>query len=659
MKRKFNFKWMLPALGTIVFLSCGSENEYEMPTKKNEQTATLKLEITGEFPSDKTSDQTRALSFNTALNIPSFINEDGVTSWKTHCFLRKAGTTTQVYALIDWTATTAADGSITLNTKTSELTLLSSGSSTVTTPQAGETWYIAGIAGDGNLNADRTKVDFKYDATKDDALEAHQARVPLSFGWTPFVVAAASGERAPKITVTFRPQGSLLKVTVNNTTAVNSGQFGVSGPITVTTNALTTDGAFDYTPSTTTVVEGANPTFSFASATAVEEVITRNATVSANASKAYVLWGYPRPADHLASGSSFSTVTTIPPYRTYNSTAKTAAVTRTRAYANAIGYPTTVYVERPILPIEYMTEYNLAGGTDFMVIPTNSSDSKGTSGSLRFSNRSADGSIESAPYANNLSGYYSWNLAMGTSSGVKLEDQNLIDTDGATIVLKSKYRLPDADDHWNIFPTDNTSFQHSTTIDRTEYGKTTDGTRQTYRSQYSRVYTGVPTTNDVTMYAIRQQKALSGDTERTFTTNEGSVWNYPKATTDAMACAYRYVRRGAFSADNLTEHLTVDVVYLGAGSSETLETLAQKNESFWTSGISRTFPATGYVSASNTLSMRGKGGAMLATTRRSSSTTGTTTNVLGFHFYVNVCQVYQSHHEDTGLILRLFKNSVE
>lgn len=378
MKQKFNFKWLVPALGTIVFLSCGSENEYEMPVQK-EQTATLKLEIAGEFPSDKTTDQTRALSFNTALNIPRFINEDGVTSWKTHCFLRKAGTTTQVYALVDWTATTAADGSITLNTKTSELTLLSSGSSTVTTPQEGETWYIAGIAGDGNLNSDRTQVDFKYDATKDDALEAHQARVPLSFGWTPFVVAAASGERVPKITVTFRPQGSLLKVTVNNTTAVNSGQFGVSGPINVTTNALTTDGAFDYTPTSTTVVEGANPSFSFASETAVEEVITRSVSVDANASKAYVLWGYPRPSDHLTSGS-FSTVTTIPPYITYNSTAKTAAVTRTRAYANAIGYPTTVYVERPVMALEYVADYNMASNTAFATTHSNSSPffSRGT-----------------------------------------------------------------------------------------------------------------------------------------------------------------------------------------------------------------------------------------------------------------------------------------
>ncbi len=459
MKRKFNFKWMLPALGTIVFLSCGSENEYEMPTQKNEQTATLKLEITGEFPSDKTSDQTRALSFNTALNIPSFINEDGVTSWKTHCFLRKAGTTTQVYALIDWTATTAADGSITLNTKTSELTLLSSGSSTVTTPQAGETWYIAGIAGDGNLNADRTQVDFKYDATKDDALEAHQARVPLSFGWTPFVVAAASGERAPKITVTFRPQGSLLKVTVNNTTAVNSGQFGVSGPITVTTNALTTDGAFDYTPSTTAVVEGANPTFSFASATAVEEVITRNATVSANASKAYVLWGYPRPSNHLASGS-FSTVTTIPPYRTYNSTAKTAAVTRTRAYANAIGYPTTVYVERPIMALEYVADYNMASSTAFATTHSNSS-------SVLFDWDNA-------------------NTLFGTSANFKVENVG--------------YHLPTIEECRGIFPPDGLAVWAAGT-DNTKKSTSENITVESSTASYNGKYYNTP--GNKTTYALR------------------------------------------------------------------------------------------------------------------------------------------------------------
>ncbi len=656
MKRKFNFKWMLPALGTIVFLSCGSENEYEMPAQKNEQTATLKLEITGEFPSDKTSDQTRALSFNTALNIPSFINEDGVTSWKTHCFLRKAGTTTQVYALIDWTATTAADGSITLNTKTSELTLLSSGSSTVTTPQAGETWYIAGIAGDGNLNADRTKVDFKYDATKDDALEAHQARVPLSFGWTPFVVAAASGERAPKITVTFRPQGSLLKVTVNNTTAVNSGQFGVSGPITVTTNALTTDGAFDYTPSTTTVVEGANPTFSFASATAVEEVITRNATVNANASKAYVLWGYPRPANHLASGS-FSTVTTIPPYRTYNSTAKTAAVTRTRAYANAIGYPTTVYVERPIMPIEYVTEYNLAGGT-YSIVPNSSTlitPANGSAGNLRWA----------ASHANNESAYYNWFVATGIThtqnpSGNNLMNESITDETG-TYVLSTKYHLPSVEEWWGVFPAGSyvnfDGTRSNSTLKRDPM--VVNGIKRTYSAQFS---DAVQVGDDAVVYALRFQKA-SGITPYTLSVYNEASRTYELATNNGMVCAYRYRRVGAVSKweeaagttnpnEHIDGHYKVDVVYLGE-SSMTLQNLASQSESWWANGISRVFPACGYL-RNQTLLLRGAHVGLISSTRY---------DEFGSYyprgFYSQIGTV-NGHQVESGVMpVRLFKNSVE
>ncbi len=354
MKRKFNFKqWMLPALGIAVFFSCGSdENGYETPAVK-EQTATLQLEISGEFP---TADQTRALSFDTDLNIPRFINEDGITSWKTHCFLRKKGTTTQVYALVDWTATTAADGSITLNTKTSELTLLSSGSSTVTTPQAGETWYIAGIAGDGTLNADRTQVDFKYSSTKDVALEPHQVRVPLAFGWTPFVVAKASGERAPKITVTFRPQGSLLKVTVNN--ATNQGDAAVNSSIKIQTNALSTDGVFDYSTSVASVTDTA-PVWKFTSDVATTTTLSRTISVSKGAEEVYVMWAYPRPESAKPS-AGFSTETYINRFKTYEKGTTTTLPVRTKMFKSGIGYPMALDIDRPRMPLEYVAEYNVA-----------------------------------------------------------------------------------------------------------------------------------------------------------------------------------------------------------------------------------------------------------------------------------------------------------
>lgn len=353
-------KIFLPLVGAMVLGGC-SKNEAVIPQPSvPEQTATLELMLEGEY-GVKGRDEARALSFDTSYETPPFIHESGVTDWKTHCFLRKADGSAQVYALIDWTVTPSTDGSISLVMKGHTLTLQTSGSSTLVTPQPGEEWYIAGITGDGRLNSDRTQVDFRPDAMKDASLQPHQARTPLAFGWKKFKVAATSGERAPKIKVTFKPQGALLKVNVDNKT--NFSGMSVSSTIKVRTNALSSDGVFDYSLSVASLTD-TKPVFTFSNPVATTEVLTRDIHVGHGSMTSYLIWAYPR-LESARPLSGFKTETYIGRYKTVETGTANALAPRLRGYANAIAYNSDLTVVRPWMPLEYVAEYNMKSDTEF------------------------------------------------------------------------------------------------------------------------------------------------------------------------------------------------------------------------------------------------------------------------------------------------------
>ncbi len=354
---------LLIPLGLLLALGGCAQDE---PSGQSLQdSTTLRLDIAPELDIQ----ELKALTIDTQGGIPQFKHDPAKTSWTTHCFLRSADGSKQAYAVVDWDVVSTTVGDLKLKMKGHTLTLLSSGSgASVPTPVVGEEWFISGITGGGKLNADRDQVDFRYDAALDDALADDQIRVPLAFGWTKFTV-AGDNQTAPRISVRLKPLGSLFRVKVDNTNAINSGVVYVAGRVKVLSNALTQNGAFSYT-NRSVPVEGELPGFDFGSGnqTATEEAITRAVEVSLNSSKDVLLWAYPRPSSHLPASGSFSTKIYLPHYHAYASdkTTMTALTPRSTAFVSGKGYRTTLFVYRPKMPTEYIVPRHLtASGGEF------------------------------------------------------------------------------------------------------------------------------------------------------------------------------------------------------------------------------------------------------------------------------------------------------
>lgn len=338
----------MPLFGALALMGCNKEliepSELE---SSGAAPITLELSLEGTAVS---RDEMRAVSFYTEDDIPPTKHEDGISDWQTHCFLRNESGTAQAYALVDWDAR-EVNGKIHLKMKGHTLKLEQSGSQPLVQPQPGERWRIAGITGGGKLNSDRTRVDFTPDTALDNGLNPNQARVPFTFGWTTFTVSRVSGDRAPKISVHFAPQGSLLNVRVNNKT--NRGAESVTSVLKFFTNALSGNGYFDY------ALGNEAPVWKFTNESAQEETISRPISVAKGAATNYVLWGMPRPETSKPSGG-FKSEVYLGRYKIFAEMTKVKPNIRTKGFTSGLAYPMGIDIDRPFMPLEYVADYNVA-----------------------------------------------------------------------------------------------------------------------------------------------------------------------------------------------------------------------------------------------------------------------------------------------------------
>ncbi len=299
------------------------------------------------------SDAERALSFDISQANPAILE---TSDWTTHVFFRKEGATFVGYAKIEWEFTGRdSNGKIRLQQRNLTFDLENTNGDL---PSAGETWYIAGIAGGGKLNSAKTAVDFTYDETLDGALAQNQVRVPLTFAWTKLNIVENAADEA---FVNFKPQGTLLHVYANNKTTVAMGSY-----LNLTSNVLDRAGGYDFATANTSVSEGTMPTWTFTNA---ERTASLRVPMSgaADAKMQGLVWGMPR------SGVS-SPVTTIGntpiDYKVYN-VGTTTAFTSAATFRSGRAYQVSVDVYRPKLPIEYVAEYNMANDTEFATSHSN------------------------------------------------------------------------------------------------------------------------------------------------------------------------------------------------------------------------------------------------------------------------------------------------
>ena len=251
------------------------------------------------------------------------------------------------------------------------------------------------------------------------------------------------------------------------------------------------------------------------------------------------------------------------------------------------------------VPLEYVAEYNLAGGSQY----GSSFSSSNPAGAVP-TPAQTDGPLRWASnHDNNQSGYYNWYVCKGETqrtynpSGLKLFN-DVFFTAGHP---GHGYHLPS---RWELTGVFSYSYrvQYGGSINQPaneacEFG----GIKKTYLNTYNSSGNGV-------CYAIRFKKASGGPDDGS------SLSEFPKAEDNSMCCAYRYTRVGSFAYDNnLTSQLKVDCVYLGeAGASTAIDDI--KEDSWWTSHsaeiVTRIFPAAGYiypapVSGSGSLHYRG------------------------------------------------------
>ncbi len=376
------------ALAVMAFAACSSEAEEIKPAEKA-STATLQLDMTGQYGGGS-SDQTRALSLD-GTEYPRFIHEEGVTDWKTHCFIRNEEGTVQFYALVDWNATTDSDGNISLHIKNSTLTLQNSAGSDVTAtetlPKAGERWYIAGIAGGGVLDETKSNVSFSGNNHLEGVLKSHQVRIPLAFGWTRFTI-PSNTERAPQIVVQFQPQGTLFSVYVNNKTNPLNGPLNTA--LVAETNAFSRNGIFDYSLTATRAENTSAPKWIWWDE-GMQTINVREIRMGANTAENAYFWAMPRTT---VPTEGFSTTLRFADFTTYAEGTTTAPVAKTKQYEAGKTYMETGLDVGPIIHFwEFLTPYNVA----------------------------PDGQSFVTTSANDVSGYWTWEEAVEKFSNITID----------------------------------------------------------------------------------------------------------------------------------------------------------------------------------------------------------------------------------------------
>ncbi|MGI6794078.1 hypothetical protein ACMYZ5_07110, partial [Bacteroides sp. KG68] len=253
------------------------------------------------------------------------------------------------------------------------------------------------------------------------------------------------------------------------------------------------------------------------------------------------------------------------------------------------------------LPLEYVAEFNLAGGSQYGSWPNNAAvTSAQTQSALRFANS----------HNNDQSGYYNWYVCTGTYDVTyNPGGKNLFSDPFFTTGAGKGYHLPSRQELTGVFSYGGqanygSSVNHSNINEACEFGSV----KKTFGADYT-------STGNGNCYALRFKQGTGAPTGDT----NSSLTDFPLAADNSMCCAYRYTRVGSFANNNnLTAQLKVECVFLGYSFTGDINTIS--NESWWNAQaaipgnvVTRTFPATGhiypaYVSGIGALAERGNNG---------------------------------------------------
>lgn len=532
---------------------------------------------------------------------------------------------------------------------------------------AQDKWFVAGVIGGDLTEVQRSATD----QTKDPIVHVKGERVlrtsqvvegtalahlkvPYAFPWTVLTMETYKGKDANGLEkfahggelsaqnvltpVTFKPQGFIIATKLGNNLADRLKMEGFS----IQTDAFTDEVHFQFNPAGTIKAGDALTVLAKDERCPMEFSFLDQANQSSSLfleakrkdDKTCYIWAYPtekgKTASAIRSKISFYAENQTTPDKDYSHTYLTdyeyTADKQKRTLAEARVYTLRVNATTHVrLPLEYMADYDLAGGRDNgFTFALDRSVTNGSQGPLRFANRDRDGSartdgrVEGAAYYH----YYATDLpGMNTDAtynpqGLSIATQDVIDTDGNTIPFSSKYRIPDHDDIWGVLPrygganalnvyvdpkTGNTIdmgatiFFNSTftpgypTIPILEEIKIGEGiTAQTALMQYYVAIWNKPRKvpgRQVTVTAIRLQKQEDGcelgNLSRLFTGEPQHL--YTAALTNHLRSAYRYIMK--FEGINIEGTsagepiLTIEMVHLGNDATTATEI---DQDAWWT-----------------------------------------------------------------------------
>lgn len=597
--------------------------------------------------------------------LPVHVKEDGTVS--VHTAIAKVDGSVYGIAKLPWRYLAARDGGKAhLRLDLGEISLKNRDGSPYTgtdyNPGASSDWRIAAIVG-GTLSSDKKTVDFTNPTTELKAIDITKVgdkfdlEVPFAIPWSPIEIlqdgsvtwgsSRRPSEAQTETIVSFKPLGSLIGYQLTNTTPEDIEPQGIR----VYTDGFTHSGIFDITdPSNTDLggyprwvyKESCSSDIRYTLSTGSPKLIS-----GASPQARYYAWVMPNRGQASAttrlliegkptasSRYGYWTTDYAPSGANQGMPKEHKAHVLKAAINNAFTVP---------MPLELVTEYNVAGGKEhanFIYAVSNSSLHPGMMGNLRFANRKPDGTVLTGTdpadlstyrYANNLSGLYNYYVTAGEKNHVtdsrfnpdahRLEDKNIIDVDGVTRKLSERYYVPEHEDWWSVFSgiddklTLYGSYIH---FDRTNSGSVSEAYRLGGRELSIRLTAGCKFSDpdvqgaDVYVYALRHLELPSNKPEyqrnwyNPVTGGRDRLICYPRLTDNRFATAYRYKRIGTHGTNNNpTSAIQVESVFLGERVNTeniTIETLKNWSESDWTNGVGytkRVFPSAGTISFTN------------------------------------------------------------
>lgn len=642
------------SLFLLSLLSCSKEDNSE-PTPSPQETYSISLDLSAELEISGTRSFQYQLGQNKngeQVPMPTFTPGQKVL---VHMIL-KSNKNAYGIASINWTYD-AEKKRLVLKQSDAGNNIVVSGFNN----DAGTRWYVSGLIGGSRVGSTSTTFAFEGERELTGVQQIGDAisklKVPYAFPWTEVTIETNKEQEASgsykygfvplSAGVTFKPRGALIAYKLGNDLPYG---FKPTGFYT-TSDAFVDQGVFDLN---TEIVADGLPAWSnkanncgsimeyfFSSTTTPSTALTTGQMLD----KVYYAWVMPvSPAPTMASTkvilrgeapNSPHTDYTKAYYTSYTPN----SVSGGKVVHGKVHPLTARATANVVLPIQLITDYNLAGGPSYGItqMPSatqwpNGQVPEGTKGVLRFSNIASNGTPNPDPHDNMASGYYNWfmvqpNDAMRYSAhfnpnSVNLHNMQLLDEDGQTIRLGDKYYAPHIDNLWGVFasypyPQGYTKRWYDPArgdYDRQEIMSVGQGSGPGALSQYYRSwYRGGGALNpgpydyasEHVIYAIRFEKRKTCE-PKTYDFPKEGIRTYTSAPNDMLKCAYRFLRVGRWENNNKEisqwkrRRIQIDVVYLGEETTPTpLSSVA--NEGWWSARknegkvISKTFTVGGII----------------------------------------------------------------